>query len=199
MMRKTAMMVAILAMAAAAAQANIAYTPDIGLDPTGIGSSAENAAGVPLAHGTYLLVLDLNNNGSQDAFTKTGGSATSWLWDSGDLILDRGDIGAAYGPGIAFPSANINPASYAPNFSTSDHVYMLWFDTAYNAAATGPGAGVHYGVEDLGTTPADGGTLTTDAVGGAATFVTAPEPATLVLLAVGGAISLIRRRNRTHA
>jgi hypothetical protein len=195
MMRKIAMTVAALVLVAATAQANVAFFPDIGLGS----ASAQNAAGSPLANGTYLLVLDLNNNGSQDAFTKTGGSATSWLWDSGDLILDRGDIGVSSGvAGMAFPAANINPANYA-GYSTSDHVFMLWFDKAYNAAAAGPGAGVHYGVEDLGTAPADGGTLTVDANGGPANLVTSPEPATLVLLAVGGAITLIRRRNRTHA
>lgn len=166
MIRKFATMMAVVILTAAAAQADMTYSPFLF-------SNALGASGDPIVNGTYVMVLDLNGDGWQgnNYASQSSGLAngSSWLWDPNDMLMDRGQIDN----GDAFPFRSVAtadiPATYTPNV---DHYYLLWFDTPYNAAASGPGTGVHYGVEDLGTVGGDPGDYGPFAVGGVASLTT---------------------------
>ncbi len=159
--------------AAMTAQADMTYSPFM--------YNALDASGNAIANGTYLLVLDLNGNGWQGTgyTAQSSGAANSsnWLWDPCDYIMDRGAIGEFNNSGgyagECYPFDTIKtsqiPAGYTANV---DHYYLLWFDTPYNASATGPGAGVHYGAEDLGVVGTDPGDYTTFPNGGNASLIT---------------------------
>ena len=156
-----------IAALAMSAQADMTYAPFM------IGG-ALNHSGTPIADGTFVMVLDLDNDGCNGASylaQSTGGATTSsWLWDTDDLLMDRGQIIG----GDAFPFCQIitsqKPATYTPDVN---HYYMLWFDTPYNAAGAGPGSGVWYGAEDLGTVGVDPGDYNPFPVGGNTTLQTA--------------------------
>ncbi|MCY2926038.1 MAG: PEP-CTERM sorting domain-containing protein [Planctomycetota bacterium] len=189
-----------VALLAVSAQANMSYAPFM--------FNALNASGAPIANGTYVMVLDLNGDGfggkSYLAQPASGNNASAWVWDVNDLLMDRGAIGSlgaiaagitAQGDGECYPFAGIAtsaiPASYTPNV---DHFYLLWFNTPYNASATGPGINVAYGVEDLGTVGTDPGDYNQFPNGGNATLHTVPEPVSAVILLVGGGLLAARRR-----
>lgn len=147
------------------ASAEIAYTPFL--------LTANNSAGTPIANGTYVLVLDLDGDGwngnDYDAQPANGDSSSTWLWDTGDILMDRGQIT----DGMAAPTYRIQSDAIPPGYDVGvDEYYILWFDTPYVAAAAGPGVGVAYGAESLGTAGADPGTYTPVANGGNVTLQT---------------------------
>ncbi|MEI7835074.1 MAG: PEP-CTERM sorting domain-containing protein [Planctomycetota bacterium] len=190
-----------VALLAVSAQADMSYAPFM--------FNALNASGDPIANGTYVMVLDLNGDGfggkSYLSQAPAGtNNASAWLWDSNDLLMDRGAIGSlgavaaditAQGDGECYPSWRIVtsaiPASYTANV---DHFYLLWFNTPFNASATGPGNNVAYGAEDLGTVGIDPGAYDQFPNGGNATLHTVPEPVSAVILLVGGGLLAARRR-----
>jgi len=184
---------AALLLMAVSAQADMTYAPFL------IGGALNNS-GTPIANGTYVMVLDLNNDGCNGTsyLAQLGSQANkgSWLWDTNDMVMDRGEIDG----GDAFPFSQIitsqKPATFTSNV---DHYYLMWFDTPYSATATGPGAGIHYGVEDLGTVGTDPGDYNPFPVGGNASMTTVPEPVTCVSLLAGAAMMLARRRNGASA
>jgi len=192
------MMMLALTFGAASARADVAYQPALGLvDP------AMNNLNQIIADGTYVMVLDRDNDGWGGVPYVGQASApffndATWLWDADDLLMDIGQIS----DGVAFPTYNVvgDPAATIPNYSTNDHWYVLWFDKAFNAADVGPGAGVWYGAENMGTAAPNGFTLTPDANGGAALFQTVgagqpiPEPVSTVLALIGGGAMVLRRR-----
>lgn len=96
--------------------------------------------------GSWAMLIDRNNNLSSGF----GGYSTSnaWLWDSGDLLLGRGEISnntSAAGWLSASVAGIDNTLA-----SATDHVYVMWFNKPYDPVATGPGSGVHYGYQDAG-------------------------------------------------
>ncbi|MEI7837770.1 MAG: Ig-like domain-containing protein, partial [Planctomycetota bacterium] len=135
--------------------------------------NALNATDAPIADGTYVMALDLDGNGWQgNSYTAQSSgtdNASSWLWDANDMLMDRGQILN----GEAYPFATISTAQKPATYTaTVDHYYILWFDTPYSAGAAGPGAGVHYGAEDLGTVGTDPGDYNTFPAGGNASLTT---------------------------
>ena len=199
-MRKVTLLLMMLSivLAGSAAFADVAYQPTIGLnDPAG------DATGAAIADGTYAMILDRDGDGwgtpsnAYDA-TPLSVNADSWLWDTDDLMLDYGQIF----DGMAFPEYYYtgDPTTEIPGYTAGvDSWYLLWFDVAYDEFATGPGAGVWYGAENLGVAGANGFTLNPDAMGGAAMFQTlgttvVPEPISSVLALLGGGAMLLRRR-----
>lgn len=185
---KNALLVTLtVALAVATAQADMTYAPFM--------FNALNASGSPIANGTYVMVLDLNGDGfggkNYLAQASSGNNATTWMWDSNDMLMDRGQItnGECY-PFSTIATAAI-PASYTPNV---DHYYLLWFNTPYSATATGPGVNVAYGAEDLGTVGTNPGDYNPFPNGGNAALHTVPEPVSAVILLVGGGLLAARRR-----
>ncbi len=193
-MKKLVMTVAMVAMIlmAGSARADMTYAPFL--------FNGNDHAGNPIHDGTYEMVLDLNGDGwggtSYLAQTSGADNASNWLWDSKDLVMDRGQIidGQAT-PFKKISTADI-PASYDANV---DHYYLLWFDKSFNAGGAGPGGGVSYGAEDLGTVGTNPGDYTPFANGGSATLKTlgtqaVPEPVSTVLSLLGGGAMVLRRR-----
>lgn len=196
-MKKVIIMMALASMAAGA-KANLSYMPSaIGV--------LNDASGNAMDNGTFVLVLDRDNDGWNGASYLTQASnpkdnASSWLWDADDFIMARGAVGSVKGvngeyAGDAFPSWTVSTANIPAGYTAGvDNYYMLWFDKSYNVADVGPGAGVHYGVEDLGKVGTDPGTYTPDLVGGNANLQTVPEPATALLALIGGGMAYALRR-----
>jgi hypothetical protein len=170
--RKTAFTV-FFGLMAASAHADVSYFPTLGLI-----NPAARADGTAIADGTYVMVLDRNNNGwnGNSYLTQSNAAVNSntWLWDTNDLLMDRGQIS----DGMAFPGFYFtgNPVAGIPGYSVDvNDYYILWFDKPYDAAATGPGGGVAYGAELLGKACADGSALTPNALGGIAALTTVAE------------------------
>lgn len=190
----TMMGIAVALLATTAARADVSYGSFL--------FNGQDENGSPIADGTYVMYLDLDGDGfngnSYTAQAPTDGSVdngSSWLWDPQDFILDIGSLTN----GEAFPFRNLTtpniPAGYTPN---QDPYYIAWFKTPYTSQL-GPGAGVRYGMELLGTAGADPGTYTTFATGGAALLNTVgttvvPEPISMVLAMMGGGAFFARRR-----
>ncbi|RPI62558.1 MAG: PEP-CTERM sorting domain-containing protein [Planctomycetaceae bacterium] len=183
-MKNALLMTLVVALMAVSAQAGISYSAFC--------YTANDASDNAIVNGTYVMVMDRDNDGILPTGYDNSGS---WLWDADDLLMDRGQIGeAANGvAGFAYPfySTMTLPANYTVN---TDKIYVLWFDVAYSATATGPGAGVAYGIEDCGFVGADNADYTVDMVGGSAPLSTIPEPVTVVVLLVGGALVAARKR-----
>lgn len=166
------MLTRILTAAMCVAITGVTALADMTYSPT-LMSNAMDASGNLIADGTYVMVLDLDNDGWQgtayDAQSAGLDNAGAWLWDADDMLMDRGQIidGEAY-PFKILETAGI-PAAFTPGV---DHYYVLWFDTPYNAGAAGPGVGVAYGAEDLGVVGTDPGDYTPDGLGGNAILTT---------------------------
>jgi hypothetical protein len=201
-MKKMMTMMAVALMA-------ITTKADITYAPSALGV-LNDASGNPMDNGTYVLVLDRDNDGwnglsylNQAALPAD--NSASWLWDADDFIMARGAIGSVKGEnlewaGDAFPFWTVTTANIPAGYTAGgDNYYMLWFDTSYDVAAIGPGAGINYGVEDLGKVGPDAATYSPDIVGGNANFQTIPEPATAILAMIGGGLAyFVRRANRSH-
>jgi hypothetical protein len=175
------------------AHADMTYTPFL--------FDGKDANGNAIANGTYAMILDLDGDGfngnSYLSISSAFDNSQSWLWDQDDLLMDIGQIT----DGAAFPFSKITtdqiPSTYTPN---SDQYYLLWFDTAFQTGSTGPGTGVNYGAESLGTVGTNPGDYTPFAVGGLASLktfgstTTVPEPVSIVLALIGGGAMALRRR-----
>ena len=164
-------------------------------DGTGL---ALNVAGAPIVDGTAIVLIDTNGNGIGAAM------ADSWLWDPEDILLDTQAIGekASYLPGEAalFSStADKGWAQYPSNVQPTDDLYLVWFDKAFDAGATGPGHDVAFGVERfMGGVGTDPGDYSYFANGGVANFRTpaVPEPGTIALSLLGMGVLAMRRRRQ---
>ncbi len=178
-----------VAFTATAAHADMTYAPFL--------FTAYDNEGLPIENGTYAMVLDLDGNGwnglSYLAQSDSVPNDLSWLWDDNDLLMDRGAItdGSAYP--FTVLSSNAIPADYSAN---EDEYYLLWFDVAFDPEADGPGAGVYYGAESLGTVGTDPGDYTPFAMGGNANLMTTavPEPISALLMVLGAGLMGLKRR-----
>ncbi len=194
-MKKLSLTIAILAvlLTAGSARADMTYAPFL------FGGALDHA-GAPISNGTYSMVIDLDGDGwngqSYLSQALNPNNASGFLWDLDDLLMDVGSIT----DGDVFPSRTILtseiPASYNANV---DQYYLFWFDKAFNAADSGPGAGVYYGAESLGTVGTNPGDYTPFANGGIAQFQTlgtqvVPEPISTTLALLGGGAMFLRRK-----
>lgn len=183
-MKNALIMTLVVASMAMIAKADMSYAPFV--------FNANDATGAPIADGTYVMVMDVNGNGFGLTQPPVGyDNSASWVWDSSDVLMDRGQIS----DGCAYPFSYIAtsdiPAGYNAN---QDHYYFLWFNVAYNADATGPGANVAYGVRDLGVVKADPGDYTAYPDAGIASLTTVPEPVSMLVLLIGGGLVAARKR-----
>jgi len=181
-MKKIIIMAAIAAMAGAVS-ASVSYTPFL--------LNGNDALNAPITDGTFVMVFDVDGDG----FDFNNIVADSWEFDSDDYLMQRGQIN----DGVAFPAHNFFIADVPGYDAGVDNYYVFWFDTAYNAGATGAGENVDFGVELLGPAVSDGGTSSPFLTGGATTYQSVPEPATALLLAIGAGCAWAgRRAKRFH-
>jgi hypothetical protein len=159
------MLLALTAMTGAAEAATIAYFPFL--------FTGADAGGTLIEDGSYAVVIDMDGDGADgNPYTSAAPGAfdnySNWLWDADDILLDRGPVGIVNGEaGWAFPIGNTNTSA-----TDNKNWYILWFDVAFDGGAAGPGQGVDYGAEDLGTIPSTDATLTPFAIGGNANLTT---------------------------
>jgi hypothetical protein len=188
---KITLALSLLLLAAAAAPAAVSFQPPL--------LFAGDASGTAVADGTYVLFIDTAGDELAGApYLSTpldpGPYGDPWEWDDDDHILDVGAVVA----GQAAPNVSNILISSIPGYSVGvDHCWLAVFDLPYNAANDYPGGPVDYGMIDLGVVPGDGGTLSTPAFLTNMTLETLPipEPASLVLLGLGGLMLLNRRRS----
>ncbi len=158
---------------------------------------------------TIVMLLDADNDGSFGDLTQ---STTSWTADAGDVVLDRWAFNYNYDVGFGADSPTY---TYGGDITVGKKIMLVWYDKAYSAGDAGPGEGVYFGTfrtDDIQTgqnatwiVPSDGftvnvGFLTANAGGdnaeslGAAQYQTVPEPATALLVAIGGGMAYALRR-----
>lgn len=98
---------------------------------------------------------------------------------------------------FALDFAGDTPLSGADYVDAGDPLFLFWFPTLRAGDAV-PGPDAPFGVLNLGGLPAAGqskGFSDADAVGNRdAVYSTAPEPATMVLMLLGGGLMALRRR-----
>jgi hypothetical protein len=156
---------------------------------------------------TIALLCDANNDGFGDLTQAT----TSWAADAGDIVLGRWAFNYNLDAGVGSDSITYDLTG---TVGVGDNLMLVWYDKAYSAGDAGPGEGVHFGTfrtddvisfSDIAwTTPTDGGWnlnfATANAGGdslesaGAAQYQTIPEPATALLIAIGGGMAYVIRR-----
>jgi hypothetical protein len=149
---------AVVVLMAISVRADVTYSPTI--------YNASDSAGNAIVDGTYVLILDLTNNGwlghPYTAQAPAGAdNSGSWLWDPADLVLQKGVIGDSSNSS-AYPGdltdAFVTVPDSTPGFSpTTAHCYVIWSPANKNANA--PGIGAQYGVFDVGIASHDGDTL----------------------------------------
>lgn len=178
---------------------------------TGLG----DAAGNPLPEGTLvLLVADADND--NPTFENYQIGADSFLGDSDDVILAMEQVTPHAIPVFADGfRGDVSWDNAAKGVKEGDSMALIWFDFDYATAqsAAGPGEGVAYGVfrsdNPIGSdqtalpffVPANNvnGTIgfSAESVGAGelnASYVTVPEPASMLILALGGGVAVLRRR-----
>lgn len=171
----------IVAVSAFVAHADMTYSPFL-LD-------GYDAGGSPIVDGTYVMLIDLDGDGFD--FNNLDGTTGTWNFDADDYLMDVGQIVN----GEAFPFDTITTAGIPSGYDANiDHYYVFWFDKAYSLADIQPGAGIHFGVEDLGAVGTDPGDYTPFLTGGNAQYQTVPEPASALLVAIGGGLVYALRR-----
>jgi hypothetical protein len=154
---------------------------------------------------TMILVIDLDNDGWNPGEAQTAAKVdytaivgppadnfSGWLWDPYDVVVGRKSLTGG------IQSLQFTNWSTVQGYTSGvDHAYAIFFDVAYSASATGPGEKKGYFAYDLGLVPNDPGGNLTKSVAVQCNRITNPEPATLVLLGLGGLGTLVaRRRNR---
>lgn len=215
-MKKVLLMtlLAVIAMAGTA-QADVTFAPFVGFG----GDTANDQNDVPIADGTYALLIDLDNDGwngvgygeQSDFSSPAKQNDGSWLWDLDDFLLDLGKIE----DGTATPSVKLfeNPQQGQQGFPQEytpgvDQWWILWFSTPLFEQVgndlvqrDGPGKAVWYGAELLGNVPAaNSGSLLTpfppsnDGRALLQTTTVVPEPISASLALIGGAAMFLRRR-----
>ena len=204
-MKKLLLMV-VIALSPAVAQASVTLNMSIGFLSTNDGSLLADGS-------TLTLLADTNGNGFGDLTQAT----SSWTGDPEDILLARfPSNGFLAGTGTSFDAITFE----FEGLEVGDPMLLVWYDLPYDSAAEGPGEAVEFGTyrddqprdgANIGwNVPADGATVglnfVTTNVGGSvddalgqAQFSTVgviPEPATALVTLLGGALVMTRSRNR---
>jgi len=201
-MKKIMMIVAALAMSLTAF-ATVSVDFDV--------ATLNDANDTPIAEGIKFLIFldkdgdgingaDLSNYFDNNSTWRSVVNSGSFLWDADDEILFNG---ASKGWGLTGEFA-INDAydgnlvfNLGSGIDAGDQIYALWFAEVAGAAAT-PGSITEVGfITDASwDLPADTGLLQVNDWGQNQSAITVvPEPASALLVAVGGAMVYALRRN----
>jgi hypothetical protein len=155
-----------------------------------------------------IAVIDKDDDGIA-GFDLTNASDTTFIFDADDVILNGDVSGGEWSETTGDTEESglkdyLVSGTYSLNLGSGidegDHVFLFYFPDL-TASATQPGQNTYFGVLDLGPLPANTGSLAYNNTGldVRATHQTVPEPATMVLLAIGGGLMAIRRRKRAQA
>jgi hypothetical protein len=202
-MKKIIMMFA-MAMAATSF-ANVAVNMDI--------MTLNDASDVAIQEGIKFLVyvdkdndgingLDLSNYFDDNALWVAAAAANqgSFLWDADDAIIFEG-ASAGWGSEGFFSIGSANGGLNA-NFAlgngidAGDHVYAMWFAELAGDAATPAGiTEVGFYTDSVWTLPSETGLLdASDYYLNQSAITVVPEPATALLVAIGGGMAYVIRR-----
>jgi hypothetical protein len=174
----------------------------------------ENDGSTPLSlNSTLVLLADTDNDGFGDLTQAT----TSWKADDGDTVLFRWNTDDSMGAGS--DGEGLYYTGYA-GLTAGRDLMLVWYDKAYSAGDAGPGEGVYFGTfrtdsvisfSDIAwELPPDGYTISlnfatvnmggdsADSLG-VAQYQTVPEPATALLVAIGGGMAYVLRRNKRQS
>ena len=205
-MKKIIMMFA-MAMAATSF-ANIAVNMDL--------MTLNNASGAPISEGIKFLVyvdkdndgingLNLGNYSDNNALWVAAATANqgSFLWDADDTIVFNG-ASKGWGSSGFFSIGDANGGnalfSLGGGIDANDHVYAMWF-SELDGTAVVPGSITEVGfyTDSNWALPGDTGTLEASDYGlnqSAITVQAIPEPATALLVAIGGGMAYVLRRKQ---
>ncbi len=188
--------VALLAASATAASAAVSISPQAG-------PVAGDAGGTPLsANSLIVFVADVAGDGFGDLQNNPLGT-DGFTLDDDDVVLGIGTSGPTEGfvaGTYTWEDVTADSAEVGAQFA------MLWFETPYVEGTTSVEEGVNYGVYETGVSIQGNETakafswLGTSFSGNLpdSTFLavntTVPEPASMLILALGGGAALLRRR-----
>jgi len=154
------------------------------------------------AGSTVVVLVDANMNGFGDLTQAT----SSFKADDGDEIIFRGGTTNLVN-GSEFQGAIDQAINGISGALAAKAVKVVWYDKLFDPVAQGPGAGVDFGMAEIGNLPND--TFSNDLtffsqdIGGTedpaqfvANMTTVPEPASLAFLLLGGAMIAKRPRKR---
>lgn len=160
------------------------------------------------ADGDGINGLNLDNYSDNNSLWNAAAAANqaTFLWDTDDLIIFNGDSKGYAVPGyFSLLDANGGNAvfSLGSGIDTGDQVYVMWFaELAGSASAPGSITQVGYYTDSNWTLPNVTGLLQAEDYAlnqSAITIQAVPEPASALLIALGGgAVYAIRRRGRNY-
>ncbi len=191
-MKKIAIMfIALTAAVAAQATVSVDVKARFLKDETGLTNAAKGTL-------SYLIV-DLDGNGIGDLNNVDG---SSYKFDANDTIIASAGISASL---AGYASVFAGTKTHADNggvLKTGDDVWLVWFPHITGTTTVGgPGENQYFGALKVTDITANGGTATynVSTLAQAATYQTIPEPATALLVAVGGGmVWAARRAKRFH-
>jgi len=151
---------------------------------------------------TVVVLVDANMNGFGDLTQAT----SSFKADDGDEIVFRGGTTDMVN-GFDFDGAIDQAINGLSGTLAEKAVKVVWYDKLFDLTDQGPGAGVDFGMAEIGNLPADGFSnnleFFSEDIGGTedpaqfvANMTTVPEPASLAFLLLGGAMIAKRPRKR---
>jgi hypothetical protein len=147
--------------------------------------------------------LNLGNYSDDNALWSAAATANagSFLWDADDVIIFNGENKGWGVPGyfsLLDAQGGNSTVSLGNGIDTGDQVYVMWFaELAGIASAPGSISQVGYYTDSNWTLPPEGnGLQAEDYALNQSAITVVPEPATALLVAIGGGMAYVLRRKQ---